>query len=462
MDNNHVDQLFNLDAERAVLGSIIIDPPAIFQVSDFLRPSHFHLELHRWCFQEMLDLATGDGSIDVVTLEERLSRHRGRPKEGWTVWLSTLWGDIPSAYNIHDYGRIVEEHHLRRRMKEAASRVATLAHKDGDIEEQLGQAELSIFNIREGRTAAGLLSPRAYVRSSLDEIEERRQRDRSRMLGLPSGFFALDSMIDGFIRPFPYILAGRPGMGKSALAIQVATHNALRGKVVQYFTPEMTGEQLVHRIYAAETGIALWAVKHGHYQTGGELSDQHMSQIHEVAGRLAETRLFIDPTPGITPGQIRAKAMRCYAEHGIDLIIVDHLHEMQPDNHGKRHLELGDMMRSLKEVGKLVNAPILILAQLSRSNEGRKNKRPQLSDLRESGAIEEVAYGVLFIYREHYHDTLADPDKAEIIVAKNRDGETGTIHLTWQPQITAFQGPSPAKSPMVPGRKNGETKELAL
>lgn len=437
-----VKELYNLQAERAVLGSVIIDPPAIYQVSDFLRPQHFHMELHRWAFEEMLRLSERDQPIDMVTLEERLSRRKGEPELGWTLWLSGLLNDTPTAYHIHSHAKIVEEHYLRRQMKEVGSRIATLAHRDGDIEEQMGEAEVALFNVREGRSSQGVLSPRDYVRESLDHIEERRWQDADKMLGLSTGFPTLDETLDGFINPFPYILAGRPGMGKSSLAIQMATHSAFQGKVVQYFTPEMTAMQLAHRVYAAETGISLWAVRHARYQTGKPLSDKHMAEINEVAGRLGESKLFVDPTPGITPAQIRAKAMRCYAEHGLDLIIVDHLHEMQPNKHlVGRHLELGDMMRSLKEVGKLVNAPILVLAQLSRAVENRQDKRPQLSDLRESGAIEEVAYGVLFVYREGYYDDLANQKEAELIIAKNRDGSLGTVYLGWEGQKTRFTDP---------------------
>lgn len=444
-----VRELYNLDAERAVLSSIIIDPPSLYQVSDFLKPSHFQLELHRWTFEEMLRLSERDEVIDLVVLEERLSRRKGQPDVGWFLWLSQLLNDVPTAYNIVAHGKIVEEHFLRRRMKDVASKIATLAHQDGDINEQIGEAEVELFNLREGRSAQGVLSPRDYVQESLEHIEERRFMDRSKMLGIPTGFLSVDKILDGLVAPFPYILAGRPGMGKSSMAIQIAVYNAFRGRVVQYFTPEMTAKQLAHRIYSMETNLPLWAVRHGRYQTGESITDEHMAEIYAIAAKLDESKLFIDPTPGITPGQIRAKAMRCYAEHGVDLIVVDHLHEMQPDKHlSGRHLELGDMMRSLKEVGKLVNAPILILAQLSRALESKSDKRPQLSDLRESGAIEEVAYGVMFLYRQAYYDDLANEKEAECIIAKNRDGELGTAYLEWDGPRTAFSDPmAEAKGP---------------
>lgn len=431
--------LYNMDAERAVLGSILIDPAEIFSISDFLLPAHFHLELHRWAYEVMLKLAQDGDPIDAVTLEEHLSRHRKTPEDGWFIWVSRLLNQVPTAYNIRGYASIVEEYYLRRRLRDAAGKVATLAHEAGDIESSLGEAELAVFNIRQGRTTQGVLSPTDYILPSLEYIEERRFDESESMSGLPTGLTSIDKILDGMIAPFPYVLAGRPGMGKSSLAIQIALHNALSGKVVLYFTPEMTASQLAHRMYSIDTGIPLWAVRHGRYQTGKPLSDKHMVDIQNVAGRISESKLFIDPTPGITPGQIRAKSMRCYAEHGVDLVIVDHLHEMQPDRHlTGRHLELGDMVRSLKEIGKLINAPVVIVAQLNRTLENRADKRPQMSDLRESGAIEEVAYAVLFVYRESYHNDLVSEKDAECIIAKNRDGETGTAYLEWNGQTTTF------------------------
>lgn len=452
--------LYNKDAERAVLGSIVIDPTEIFRVSDFLRPEHFHVELHRLTYEVMLELATNGATVDALTLEEHLGRHQKEPADGWFMWVTMLMNEVPTAYNIEGYARIVEEYYLRRRLLRAGSRIATLAHQGGDIEASLGEAELAVFDIREGRTAQGVLSPKEFVLPAIEVIEERRFADTSRMIGIPTGFDSLDKILDGLVAPFPYVLAGRPGMGKSSLAIQVALHNALAGRTVVYFTPEMTAQQLAHRMYSIDTGIALWAVHHGHYQTGGSLSDTHMAKLHGIAGRLSDSKLFVDPTPGITPGQIRAKVMRCYAEHGVDLVIIDHLHEMQPDKHlSGRHLELGDMVRSLKEVGKLVNAPVLIVAQLNRTPENLSDKRPHMSHLRESGAIEEVAYGVLFVYREAYHNDFADDKSAEVIVAKHRDGETGTAYLEWHGQTASFKDKS--ETAYKPSMNGHYAKEVA-
>jgi len=424
--------LHSKDAELAVLGSIMIDPAAIWQISDFLSPADFRGELTSAVYGEMVSMASNRIAIDLLTLGQRLEGKAG-PPGGWTPWLIGLLNEVPTSMHIVEYAKTVESYAVRRRLRIAGERAANAAYEDGDVETSLSAAETAIFGVRQGRSVTGIKTAREVSASALSHIEQQRQRG-GEMSGLPSGFIDLDRQLSGFIAPYVYVLAGRPGMGKSAFAGNIAAHMWCKlGKRVLFFAVEMTARQVFQRMIAVEAGLPLANVR------DGRLTHAEMARVYEASARIGEWPLFIDDTPGIRPSQLRAKAMRTYAEHGLDFVIVDHLHEMAPDTpKAQRNLELGDMMRGLKETAKLVNAPLLVAAQLSRGLESRGNKKPTMADLRESGSIEEVAYAVLFLYREHYHDETANENTAELIVAKNRDGSSGSIALYWNGKRAQF------------------------
>jgi len=418
-------------AEMAVLGSILIDPAAIFQVSDFLHADDFHSAICRDVFVAMTSLSNNRQAIDTLTVLDKL-KEKTPPKDGWEYYVIGLLNEVPTSVNIEHYARIVEQWAVRRRMTLAAQQVAKLAGEEGDLDTQLGQAEMAVFGVRQGRAVGQVSAPMQYISDFLSRMEERQSGDK--LPGLPTGFIDLDKKLNGMQAGMPYILAARPGMGKSALAGNIAAHLALKeNKQVLFFSPEMTEEQMVDRIISGECGVSSRDLRAG--SLNGDLRT-----VYDVAGRVSESGLFIDDTGGLTPGMVRARSMRHYAEHGLDLIIIDHLHEMQADKpKAQRHLELGDMARSLKEVAKLIGCPILIVAQLSRSVEGRGDKRPQLSDLRESGALEEIAFAVMLLYRASYYDETAPVHEAELNIAKHRGGEIGQITLHWQPELTRFR-----------------------
>lgn len=423
--------LYSKDAELAVLGSIMIDPQAIWQVADFLHPADFQGELCRTVYGELLKMAEAQTVIDLVTLQSRLAGKDG-PPDGWLPWLIGLLNVTPSQMHIVEYARTVEQFAARRRLVRAVETAGRMAYDGGDLDATLSAAEEAVFKVRQGRNLTGMQTARDAANAALSRIEERREKG-GEMPGLPSGFTDLDRQLGGFVAPFVYILAARPGMGKSTLAGNIAAHLAERGKRVLFFAVEMTTAQVMDRLIAAEARVPLANVRTGRLDHAG------MERVYRASGKIAEWPLLIDDTPVIAPGQVRAKAMRLYAEHGVDFVIVDHLHEMSPDTpKTARHLELGDMMRSLKETAKLVNAPMLVVAQLSRALEGRSSKKPALSDLRESGALEEIAYAVMFLYREHYHNETANEHEAELILAKNRDGGSGSIGLYWDGSQARF------------------------
>jgi len=423
--------LYSKDAELAVLGSILIDPTTIWQVADFLKPADFRGELCRTVYGEMLSMAESRTGIDLLTLQQRLAG-KDAPPDGWASWLIGVLNVVPTQMHIVEYARTVEQFAARRRLVSAAEKAANLAYEAGDFDASLSAAETAVFNVRQGRSLTGMQTAREASASALSRIEERRELGGV-MPGMSSGFTDLDRQLGGFVAPFLYILAARPGMGKSTFAGNIAAHLAGQGKRVLFFAVEMTTAQVMDRLIAAEARLPLANVRTGRLDNAG------MEKVYRASGRIGGWPLMIDDTPVIAPGQVRAKAMRVFAEYGLDFVIVDHLHEMSPDTpKTQRHLELGDMMRSLKETAKLVNAPMLVAAQLSRALEGRSSKKPTLADLRESGAIEETAYAVLFLYREHYHNETANEHEAELILAKNRDGGSGSIGLYWDGSQARF------------------------
>jgi replicative DNA helicase len=271
----------------------------------------------------------------------------------------------------------------------------------------------------------GVSMPEKYTLDYLLAFDEQSKDEGRVIAGLSTGFRQVDLMLNGFRRPHQYILAGRPGMGKSALAVYVASLAAAKGKRVLFFSLEMSEEQLLQRRIAATTQI-----KHDIIQKPWLLSNEQRSAVIAAVGNMSTQPFYIDTTPGITPAQVRAKSNRIYAEHGLDLIVIDHLHIMRPDLRMNREdQEFNEITRSLMELGKRLNVPILTLAQLNRGLESRQDKRPMLSDLRASGSIEENAYAVMFAYRDSYYDELQNPLEAEIIIAKNRDGACGKVGI---------------------------------
>lgn len=422
------------EAEDALIGCLLIDPDALAIVAADLRPDDFYTSRAKLAYACTLDLFDKREPVDLMTLPQAMKLQGDDDSDIFCIQAINL---VPSALNVASYAKIISDLSTRRRMIQAAQTVAKLAYQtDGDINTQLDEAETAVMGARGERSRQGVSKPRDYTTEYLAELEA--ARDGRKTVGLPTGFNDLDKLLVGLEAPYQYILAGRPGMGKSAAAVNIAWHLANRhGKRVAFFALEMSEKQIVNRIVSAETRIDNQRLRQPQ-----QLSASELALVYEAVGKVSDTRLFIDATPGQSPAQLRAKCLRLYAEHGLDLVIIDHMHLMVPDRRMNRpDLEYGEISQSLRDLGKLVNAPVLTLAQLSRSVEARQNKRPLLSDLRESGRIEENAYAVMFLYRDDYYNELSDaPNQAELIVAKNRDGNTGTIRLYWSGKTTTFSG----------------------
>lgn len=428
---------YNDDAERAVLGSLLIDPDAYGYVRPLVNPDDFYLVRHKWIYEIALELIEVGEAPDLMNVSDRLERKERAPEGGWSSYLIGLINHVPTSINAPSYAKIVQEYAIRRRLVAASRNMAAAAYNLSlPIDEGLAMAEAAALNLRGMRADSGVKTSAEMARSFLDKLDNLRDTDNA-MPGLPTGFVDLDRLLGGMEIQL-YLLAARPGMGKSSLALGKALNAALRQqKKVMIFSLEMSEMQIMRRAVAAETGIPLNKIKYAR-----NLNDLEVTSIHEATGRISQSQLFVDATPGLTPAEIRAKALRKVIEcGGLDLVIVDHIHLMSPDIPNLTGTVLvSHLSKEMMKLPKILGCPVLTLAQLSRAVEQRTDKRPQLSDLRDSGSLEEDAYAVMFIYRDdyYYQDASERPNVAEIIVAKNRDGEPGTCELFWRGTTTSF------------------------
>jgi replicative DNA helicase len=373
----------NVEAEEALLGSLLIDPDALFEVSSFLRPAAFYREANKWIYEAILVLNERREPVDFITLTDELRRREQLEELGGEAYLIGLINTVPTSINAASYGRIVEATALRRRMVGAASTIANLAYDEAeDVNIVIDRAEQALFSISEERTTRDLVPVRQIARAYLDRIEELHARGEE-MIGVPTGFTDLDRILSGLNKSDLIIIAARPGMGKSAFQMAISLNAARRHqKRVAIFNLEMSGEQLVQRMIAMETRIDSQRLRRG------SLQEHEWPIFYEAIGRLSEARIFIDDTPSITPTQLRTKCRRLYAEHGLDLILIDYLQLMQAERPtNNRVQEISEISRTLKGLARELDVPVLAAAQLSRAVEQRQDKRPMLSDLRDSGCL---------------------------------------------------------------------------
>lgn len=427
----------NVEAEEALLGSLLIDPEAIFEVASFLRPRAFYREQNKWIYQAILDLNEQRKPVDLITLTDELRRRNQLDELGGEAYIIGLINTVPTSINAFSYGRIVEAAALRRRMIITASTIVNLAYEeDEDVSVVIDKAEQALFSVSEERAVRDLIPVKEIARSYLDRIEELHARG-DEVIGVPTGFTDLDKILGGLNKSDLIIVAARPGMGKTALQLAIGQAAARRyAKRVAIFSLEMSAEQLVQRMIAAETRIDSQRLRRG------DLQEHEWPIFYESIGRISESMLFIDDTPSITPMQLRTKARRLYAEHGLDLIIIDYLQLMQGERSiNNRVQEISEISRGLKGLARELDVPVVAASQLSRAVEQRQEKRPQLSDLRDSGSIEQDADVVLFIYRDEYYnpDDSERPNIAEISIAKHRNGPTAVVDLYWYGQLATFR-----------------------
>jgi replicative DNA helicase len=431
----------SVEAEQAVLGGLLLDTQAWDQVGDSVATDDFYRSDHRLIFDAIAELVAESKPVDVVTVSERLDRLGKLGDAGGLAYLSTLVRDTPTAANVRAYAIIVRERALLRSLISAGNTIVSSVFSDEGLSTRdlVNLAEQRVFEIAErgARRTEGAQAVRSMLPALIDKIDEWHSNP-DKLRGLATGFTDFDRKTGGLRGGDLVIVAGRPSMGKTTLAINMAENVALdpgvKGSVL-IFSMEMPSEQLMTRMLSSVGGVPMHDIR------SGRISDQDWVRITSATSQLAEARIYIDESPGLTPTELRARARRVKREHGLDFVVVDYLQLMQV--HGtkeNRATEISEISRGLKALAKELNVPVVALSQLNRSVEQRESKKPVMSDLRESGAIEQDADMILFIYREEVYDKNTNrKGEADIDLAKHRNGETGYFTLTFQGQYTRFQ-----------------------
>ncbi len=426
----------NLEAEASVLGSLMLDRNAVVRVADFLRPDDFYLDHHAQVYRAALNLYDRSDPIDLLTLAAELEKMRVLERVGGQAFLAELESGVPTAANVEYYGHLVEEAATKRKLISAGGRITALGFDESTPATQaLDTAEGVIFNIAEGRITQDFVALKDILKTTWDQIEQI-HKDQSVISGVPSGFNDLDAKTGGFQKSDLIIIAARPGVGKTSLTLNVAQHASIQYKIpVAIFSLEMSEQQLVTRLLCSEASVDSYRLR------TGLLKDAEWPRIAQAMGALSEAQIFIDDSPNVSVMEMRTKARRLKSANNLGLIIVDYLQLMQGRNQENRVQEVSDISRGLKSLARELQIPVIACSQLSREPEKRPDHRPQLSDLRESGTLEQDSDLVLFIYRERfYNDNVAEDKRniAEIIIAKHRNGPTGKLELMFIDEQTKF------------------------
>ena len=436
----------NIEAEQAVLGAMLIDKEAIAKATEVLSADDFYREAHRVIFSAMLELYNKNEAVDMVTVTEILKRDNKLEDIGGIAYITSLANVVLTAANVKYHADIVAEKSVLRQLVRVSTEIAAMGYEaNEDVGTLLDTAESRILEISNRKKKTDFTAINDVLMDSVQSIESLLQ-NKGGLTGLPAGFADLDKLTSGLHPSDFIILAARPSMGKTALALNIVQNVALRAhkviggepRSVAFFSLEMSKEQLVNRMLCAEAGIDSQRLR------VGEMHDEDWTHLWDACDTMSRAKIYIDDTAGITAMEMRSRARRLKAEHGLDLIVVDYLQLMQGS--GKRNYsadrqqEVSEISRSLKALARELDVPVLALSQLSRSVESRQVKRPMLSDLRESGSLEQDADIVAFLYREDYYNPETENKHTELIIAKHRNGPVDTVNLFFQKQFTKFVG----------------------
>ena len=432
----------NIEAEQSVLGSLMLDKDAIIKVSDILRPEDFYRGAHQFIFETMLELFEQNEPIDLLSVSNRLEEKEKLEQIGGTSYLTDLINIVPSAANIVHYAKIVQKKKMHRDLIDAAHSITQLGYQEiEDVENIVDEAEKKIFAVSQRSLRQYFVPLKPALEEAFERIDALHKDSGTTLRGLSTGFFELDNILAGLQKSDFIILASRPGLGKTTLGLDIARHTAVNEKIpVGLFSLEMSSSQVVDRLLCAQAQVPLYKLRTGRLSSDGE--DNDFSRIQDAIGALSESPIFIDDAPASTVMEVRTKARRLQAEHGLGLIIVDYL-QLMDDPRIKIEslvLKITEISRGLKTLARELNIPVLALSQLSRAVEHRSPPIPRPADLRESGSLEQDADVVMFIYREDYYKKDTERKNiAEIYIAKHRNGPTGVIDLFFNENFVSFQ-----------------------
>lgn len=428
----------NIEAEMSVLGSLMLDKNAIVKIADLVRPDDFYKDANRFVYETMLALYEDREPIDVLSLSNKLEEKKQIEKIGGASYLTELVNAVPTASNVIHYAKVVQKKSLLRKLINAASDIVEMGYEEAeDVEKVLDEAEQRLFGVSQKYVKADFVPIKSHLEAAFNRIDELHKGDRD-IRGIPTGFADLDGILAGLQKSDLVILAARPSIGKTSLALDIARNVAVKSKIpVGIFSLEMSADQLVDRMLAAEGRVDATRIRTGRLRTSGEEDD--FAKIGEAMGVLSEAPIFIDDSASANVMEMRTMARRLQAEHNLGLIIIDYLQLMEGRSTDNRVQEVSEISRSLKGLARELNIPVLALSQLNRSVESRSPQIPKLFDLRESGSIEQDADVVMFLYRED-REKPDTPNKnvIQVIVSKHRNGPLGTANLYFNDTITSF------------------------
>ncbi len=426
----------SLEAEMSVLGAALFDPDAIVRLIELIRPEYFYSEAHQNIFGVMYELFDYGSPVDLITVTEKLKDKDALESIGGAAYLSELTEAVSTSAHLFEHGKIIKEKYFLRSLIAVATKIVESAYdQNDDASSVLDNAEKLIFDVSSDNVQDTMASMKDLIKDSIETIDSLYQ-NRELVTGVSTGFFKLDEMTSGMHASDLIILAGRPSMGKSAFALSICEHVAVDSKLpLAFFSLEMSKAQLAQRMLCAKSQVNAQNVRRGF------LSAKDWPKLTSAAGKLSESPIYIDDAPNMSVLEIRAKARRMKSKFGLQLIVIDYLQLMQGGTRGEsRQQEISEISRRLKSLAREIDVPVIALSQLSRAVESRPDKRPQLSDLRESGSIEQDADLVLLLMREEYYNpTEENKGKAELILAKQRNGPVGSVHLAFRKELARFE-----------------------
>lgn len=427
----------SVEAEQSVVGAMLMDKDAILAASEIICGDDFYQNAYGVIFDSMVELFNEGKPVDLITLQERLKEKEVSPEISSLEFVRDLVAAVPTSANVRYYAQIVSDKAVMRKLIKMNDELSNICYAGNEpLESVLEKTEKSVFQLLQNRNAGEYVPIRQVVMNALEKVEKA-SKSKGTVTGIPTGFIDLDYKLSGLQPSDLVLVAARPSMGKTAFVLNIAQYVAFKkDKCTAIFSLEMSKEQLVNRLFSLESQVDAQALR------TGNMKDSDWEKLIEAAGIIGQSNLIIDDTPSISISELRSKCRKYKMEHGLDLIIIDYLQLMSGSVGGRsesRQQEISDISRSLKALARELNVPVIALSQLSRAVEQRPDKRPMLSDLRESGAIEQDADVVMFIYRDEYYNKDSEYKKqAEIIIAKQRNGPVGTVHLAWLGEYTKF------------------------